>query len=151
MRAILQRVENSSVWVDGEVVGEIGRGMLVLLGVEKGDSLSEASAIAAKLAGLRIFSDADGKTNLDAQAIDGEFLVVSQFTLAASLARGRRPSFNSAAPPDLARPLVAAVMQDLAARGFVVAGGRFGANMKVELVNDGPVTFILEARDGRVA
>ena len=150
MRAILQRVEKSLVRVDHEVVGEIGRGMLVLLGVEKGDGPAEASAIAAKLAGLRIFSDADGKTNLDSKAVGGEFLVVSQFTLAASLARGRRPSFDMAAPADLARPLVEAVMTDLSERGFVVAGGRFGADMKVELINDGPVTFVLEARDGRV-
>lgn len=150
MRAILQRVENASVLVDGDVVGAIGPGMLVLLGVEQGDGQAEAAALSAKLAGLRIFSDGEGKTNLDARAVGGEFLVVSQFTLAASLSRGRRPSFNGAAPPDLARPLVEKVMSYLSSEGFKVEGGRFGAHMKVELVNDGPVTFVLEARNGRI-
>ena len=150
MRAILQRVSKSVVRVGGEAVGEIGRGMLVLLGVEKGDGPREASALAAKLAGLRVFTDAEGKMNLDSAAAGGEFLVVSQFTLGASLAKGRRPSFNSAAHPDAARPLVEQVMADLEGRGFRVAGGRFGAMMEVELVNDGPVTFVLDVRDGRV-
>ena len=150
MRSILQRVTRAVVRVDGQTVGEIGRGMLVLLGVEKGDGPAEAAALVAKLAGLRIFTDPEGKMNLDSAAIGGEFLVVSQFTLGASLAKGRRPSFNSAAHPDLARPLVEAVMADLANRGFRVAGGRFGADMQVELVNDGPVTFVLDVRDGRV-
>ena len=136
--------------VGEETAGEIGRGMLVLLGVEKGDGSPDATALAAKLAGLRIFEDAEGKMNLDSEAAGGEFLIVSQFTLGASLAKGRRPSFNSAAPPDLARPLVERVMADLTARGFRVEGGRFGADMKVELINDGPVTFVLDVRDGRV-
>ena len=150
MRAILQRVENSSVRVGGETVGAIGRGMLVLLGVEKGDGEAEADALAAKLSGLRVFTDAEGKMNLDSAAAGGEFLIVSQFTLGASLAKGRRPSFNSAAHPDAARPLVERVMADLEGRGFRVEGGRFGASMQVELVNDGPVTFVLDVRDGRV-
>ena len=150
MRAILQRVENSCVTVGDETVGAIGRGMLVLVGVEKGDSDADAAALAAKLAGLRIYTDAEGKMNLDSAAACGEFLIVSQFTLGASLARGRRPSFNSAAHPDVARPLVERVMSDLEARGFNVAGGRFGAEMRVALVNDGPVTFVLDVRDGRV-
>ena len=150
MRAILQRVEKSSVSVDGDTVGAIGRGMLVLVGVEKGDGEADAAALAAKLAGLRIFTDAEGKMNLDSAAAGGEFLIVSQFTLGASLAKGRRPSFNSAAHPDAARPLVERVMRDLEGRGFEVEGGRFGALMRVELVNDGPVTFVLDVRDGRV-
>ncbi|MCP3963828.1 MAG: D-tyrosyl-tRNA(Tyr) deacylase [bacterium] len=150
MRAILQRVEKAAVRVGGEVVGEIGRGMLVLVGVEKGDGPADAAVLAAKLAGLRIFSDPEGKMNLAADAVDGDFLIVSQFTLGASLAKGRRPSFNSAAVPEEARPLVESVMTNLRDRGFRVAGGRFGASMKVELVNDGPVTFLLEARDGRI-
>ncbi len=150
MRAILQRVEKARVLVAGETVGAIGRGMLVLVGVERGDGPDEAAALAAKLAGLRIFDDPEGKMNLDSAAVGGEFLIVSQFTLGASLARGRRPSFNSAAHPDAARPRVEEVMADLAARGFRVAGGRFGASMKVELTNDGPVTFVLDVRAGRV-
>ncbi len=150
MRAVLQRVSKAAVLVAGETVGEIGRGMLVLLGVEKGDSTSEAAALVAKLAGLRVFTDPEGKMNFDSAAVGGEFLIVSQFTLGASLAKGRRPSFNRAAYPDQARPLVEEVMADLTARGFRVAGGRFGADMRVELINDGPVTFILEVKDGRV-
>lgn len=138
------------VRVDGETVGEIGRGMLVLLGVEHGDGAAEAAATAAKIAGLRIFTDPDGKMNLDAAAVGGEFLIVSQFTLGASLVKGRRPSFNSAAHPDQARPLVEEVMAALRERGFKVAGGRFGADMQVELVNDGPVTFVLDVKGGRV-
>ncbi len=138
------------VRVGGETVGEIGRGMLVLVGVERGDGAADAAALAAKLAGLRIFTDPDGRMNLDSAAVGGEFLIVSQFTLGASLAKGRRPSFNAAAPPDQARPLVEAVMAALEARGLRVAGGRFGADMQVELVNDGPVTFVLEVKDGRV-
>ena len=144
MRAVLQRVAKAAVSVSGETVGEIGRGMLVLLGVEHDDGAAEAAALEAKLAGLRVFTDPDGKMNLDSAAIGGEFLIVSQFTLGASLAKGRRPSFNSAAPPDQARPLVEEVMAGLAARGFRVEGGRFGADMQVELVNDGPVTFVLD-------
>ena len=150
MRSILQRVGKAAVRVGGETVGTIGRGMLVLVCVEKGDGPAEAAALAAKLAGLRIFTDSAGKMNLDSAAVGGEFLIVSQFTLAASLARGRRPSFNSAAHLDEALPVVEEVMADLAARGFRVAGGRFGAQMQVELVNDGPVTFVLDVRDGRV-
>ena len=151
MRAVLQRVTSASVQVGDETVGAIGRGMLVLVGVEKGDLPAEAAALAAKLAGLRVFTDPEGKMNLDSAAVSGEFLIVSQFTLGASLARGRRPSFNSAAPPAVAQPLIEALMADLAARGFRVAGGRFGANMQVALVGDGPVTLVLDVRDGRVA
>ncbi len=150
MRSVLQRVSKAVVRVGGETVGEIGRGMLVLVGVERGDGPAEAAALAAKLSGLRLFTDPDGKMNLDSAAVGGEFLIVSQFTLGASLAKGRRPSFNAAAPPEKARPLVEEVMTALAARGFSVEGGRFGADMQVELVNDGPVTFVLDVKDGRV-
>ncbi len=150
VRAILQRVEKAAVRVAGETVGEIGRGLLVLVGVEKGDGLAEAGVLAAKLAGMRVFEDPEGKMNLAAAAAGGSFLIVSQFTLAASLARGRRPSFDNAERPDLAGPLVAAIIENLAGRGFEVAGGRFGARMQVELINDGPVTFILDVRDGRL-
>ena len=136
--------------VAGEVVGEIGRGVLALIGVEHGDTADDARALARKMAELRLFEDAEGRMNLDSAAVDGAFLVVSQFTLAASLVKGRRPSFNSAASPAVAEPLVRVVMEELRGRGFVVAGGRFGAMMKVELVNDGPVTFVLKVAGGRV-
>jgi D-tyrosyl-tRNA(Tyr) deacylase len=141
---ILQRVSSASVTVDGEVVGRIGRGILVLAGVELGDGPAAVAAAAEKLAGVRIFDDAEGRMNLDTRAVGGAFLVVSQFTLAGSLARGRRPSFDAAAPPAAAAPLVEALVADLRGRGFTVETGRFRARMEVALVNDGPVTFLLE-------
>ncbi|HEY7215536.1 MAG TPA: D-aminoacyl-tRNA deacylase [Thermoanaerobaculia bacterium] len=144
MRFICQRVSSASVRVEGEVVGEIGRGLLVFVGVERGDGPEKARAAAEKLAGLRVFEDAAGKMNLDVTAVGGAFLVVSQFTLAGSLARGRRPSFDRAAPPEEARPLVAALVADLRGRGFRVETGRFRAHMQVALVNDGPVTLFAE-------
>ncbi|MEM9553162.1 MAG: D-aminoacyl-tRNA deacylase [Acidobacteriota bacterium] len=150
MRSILQRVSKASVTVDGEIVGEIGAGLLVLVGAEVGDAEAEAEATAEKLAVLRIFEDDDGKMNRSAEDVGAEFLVVSQFTLGASLRKGRRPSFNHAAPPPVAEPLVEHVIAALRRRGFRVAEGRFGAMMEVALVNDGPVTFVLDARDGRV-
>jgi D-aminoacyl-tRNA deacylase len=127
-----------------ETVGAIGRGVLVLVGVERGDGPAQAAAAAEKLAGLRLFDDAEGKMNLSTAEVGGAFLVVSQFTLAGSLARGRRPSFDRAAPPAEAEPLVEALVADLRRRGFPVATGRFRARMEVALVNDGPVTFVLE-------
>lgn len=150
MRAILQRVDEAFVEVAGSRVGAIGRGVLVLLGVERRDGRADAAALAAKLGGLRLFEDEEGKTNLGVAAAGGAFLVVSQFTLAASLKKGRRPSFDNAARPEDAEPLVAAVMDDLRAQGFTVEGGRFRAMMKVHLVNDGPLTFVLEVREGQV-
>jgi D-tyrosyl-tRNA(Tyr) deacylase len=141
---ILQRVSSAAVTVDGEVVGRIGRGILVLAGVLRGDGPVQVAAAAEKLAGLRIFDDPDGKMNLSTRAVGGAFLVVSQFTLAGSLARGRRPSFDDAAPPAEAAPLVDALVFDLRSRGFTVETGRFRARMEVALVNDGPVTFLLE-------
>lgn len=150
MRAILQRVEGACVLVEGKKVGEIGRGVLVLLGVERGDGPEDARVLAGKLGGLRLFEDAEGKTNLSTAEADGAFLVVSQFTLAASLRKGRRPSFDDAARPEDAEPLVAAVMEELRRQGFRVEGGKFRAMMKVHLVNDGPLTFVLEVRQGKV-
>jgi len=126
------------------VVGEIGQGLLVFVGIERGDGPEKVRAAAEKLAGLRVFEDGGGKMNLDLAAVGGSFLVVSQFTLAGSLARGRRPSFDGAAPPDEARPLVEALVDDLRGRGFQVETGRFRAMMEVALVNDGPVTLIAE-------
>jgi|SRR6185295_6431104 len=144
MRLILQRVCSASVRVAGEVVGEIGRGLLVLVGIERGDDAAKVRTAAEKLAGLRVFEDAAGKMNLDLTAVGGSFLVVSQFTLAGSIAKGRRPSFDRAAPPEEARPLVEALVADLRERGFRVETGRFRAHMEVTLVNDGPVTLIAE-------
>lgn len=144
MKLVLQRVRSASVRVSGETVGEIGRGLLVLAGIEKGDGPEQVRAAADKLAGLRVFEDEAGKMNLDLAAAGGAFLVVSQFTLAGSLARGRRPSFDKAAPPDEAAPLVEMLVEDLRQRGFQVETGRFRAHMEVALVNDGPVTLIAE-------
>lgn len=130
--------------MEGEVVGRIGRGMLVLAGVEKGDGPAQVEKAAAKLNGLRIFDDSEGRMNLDAGACGGAFLVVSQFTLAGSLARGRRPSFDGAAPPEVAEPLVEQLVERLRLDGHRVETGRFRARMEVELVNEGPVTFVLD-------
>ncbi|MDY7094294.1 MAG: D-aminoacyl-tRNA deacylase [Acidobacteriota bacterium] len=144
MRVILQRVASASVEVAGETVGAIGKGLLLFVGVEKGDGPEQTRAAVEKLARLRIFEDDKGRMNLDAAVAGGEFLVVSQFTLAASLNKGRRPSFERAAPPAVAEPLVTAVAEGLRQRGFTVAEGSFGAHMEVRLLNDGPVTFVLD-------
>jgi D-aminoacyl-tRNA deacylase len=144
MRLICQRVRSASVSVAGEVVGEIGTGLLIFVGIERGDGLEKVRAAAEKLAGLRVFEDAAGKMNLDLAAVGGAFLVVSQFTLAGSIAKGRRPSFDRAAPPEEARPLVEVLVEDLRGRGFRVETGRFRAYMQVALVNDGPVTLMAE-------
>jgi D-tyrosyl-tRNA(Tyr) deacylase len=144
MRLVLQRVANASVAVGGEVVGSIGRGILALVGVERDDGAANVDRAVEKLAELRIFEDDTGKMNLAAREIAGGLLVVSQFTLAASLARGRRPSFDAAAPPDRAEPLIESLVTGLRQRGLEVATGRFGARMEVALVNDGPVTFVLD-------
>jgi D-tyrosyl-tRNA(Tyr) deacylase len=144
MRLVLQRVSSASVRVDGEVVGEIGRGLLALVGIERGDGPEQVRAAAEKLAGLRIFEDTAGKMNLDLAAVEGAFLIVSQFTLAGSAAKGRRPSFDGAAPPGEAEPLMDALVHDLRGRGFRVETGRFRAHMEVALVNDGPVTLIVD-------
>ncbi|MFL6193963.1 MAG: D-aminoacyl-tRNA deacylase [Thermoanaerobaculia bacterium] len=144
MRVVIQRVSSASVTVAGEVVGEIGRGLLVLVGIERGDGPEAVRAAAGKLAGLRVFEDEAGKMNLDTAAVGGAFLVVSQFTLAGTVERGRRPSFDGAAPPAEAEPLVEALVQDLRGRGFQVETGRFRAMMDVALVNDGPVTLVAD-------
>lgn len=144
MRLVIQRVSSASVRVDSEVVGEIGRGLLVLAGVERGDGIEKVRAAAEKLAGLRVFEDDAGKMNLDTLAVGGAFLVVSQFTLAGSIARGRRPSFDRAAPPGEAAPLVDALVEELRSRGYRVETGRFRAHMEVSLVNDGPVTLVAD-------
>jgi D-tyrosyl-tRNA(Tyr) deacylase len=144
MRLIVQRVSSAAVRVDGATVGAIGPGLLVLAGVERGDTPAAAHAAADKLAGLRVFDDAAGKMNLDIAAAGGSFLVVSQFTLAGSVARGRRPSFDRAAPPAEAEPLIDLLVARLRDKGFTVATGRFRARMQVALVNEGPVTLIAD-------
>ena len=144
MRIVLQRVERASVRVEGELVAQIGRGVLALVGIQDGDGAETVVAAAGKMAGLRLFADQAGKMNLDAAGVHGAFLIVSQFTLASSLEKGRRPSFDGAAPPAVAQPLVEQLVLELRRQGFEVAAGRFGAHMAVELVNDGPVTFVLD-------
>ncbi len=144
MRLILQRVRSASVTVEDREIARIGQGILVLAGVQKGDGLEQVRRAADKLATLRIFEDEDGKMNLDTAAVGGSILLVSQFTLAGSLAKGRRPSFDGAAPGPRAEPLVEALAERLRAAGLAVQTGEFGAHMEVALVNDGPVTFLLE-------
>lgn len=150
MRAVVQRVSRAGVTVDGDVVGDIGAGLLVLVGVGTGDTEADADALAAKIAGLRIFPDSDGKMNRSVAEAGGAALVVSQFTLLADVARGRRPSFTGAADPSVAEPLIDRVAAGLEGAGIAVARGRFGAHMEVESVNDGPVTILLESVGGRV-
>jgi len=147
VKALIQRVSRASVEVDGEVLGAIGAGSLILLGVAAGDGVDEARRLARKTAELRIFEDADGHFNLSLLDSGGEALVVSQFTLLADTRRGRRPSFTEAAAPELAEALVLEFEESLRAAGVHVASGRFGAHMKVELVNDGPVTIMLDTSD----
>lgn len=144
MRAVIQRVSEASVTVDEKVVGAIGRGFLVLLGVETGDEESKARWLAEKIAGLRLFEDDHGKMNLDISDVSGEVLVVSQFTLLGDCSRGRRPSFIKAAPPEEANRLYLYFAEVLRQQGLTVAMGQFQANMQVRLTNDGPVTLILE-------
>jgi D-tyrosyl-tRNA(Tyr) deacylase len=150
MRAVVQRVSTASVRVDDEVVGAIGSGLLVLVGVAPGDGPAEASALADKLAGLRVFADEAGKMNLSIRDVGGEALVVSQFTLLGDVRKGRRPSFTGAAPPHDAEPIVESLVDELERRDVTCATGRFGAMMTVSLVNDGPVTMIVEVADGAV-
>ena len=144
MRAVLQRVSSASVRVDGEIVGEIGRGVLVLLGVRVGDGEQEARWLAEKIAGLRILEDADGKMNRSLLDDGLAALVVSQFTLYGDVRKGRRPSWVDAAPPELAEPLYERFCTFLAESGVPVQKGRFRKHMDVALVNDGPVTLILD-------
>ncbi len=147
MRAVIQRVSRASVEVEGEVVGHIGRGLLILLGVGKDDTEEDAQYVADKTATLRIFADEHGKMNEAVGNVGGGLLVVSQFTLLGDTRKGRRPGFDRAAPPDDARRLYDAVVTLLRARGLPVETGRFGASMAVELVNDGPVTLLVDSRE----
>ena len=146
MKIVLQRVRNAHVSVDGREVGRIGRGLCLLVGVEKGDTESDAEALARKAVELRIFPDARDKMNLSVLDVGGEVLAVSQFTLAGSTARGRRPSFDNAEAPARAAELFGVFTAKVRERGLVVATGVFQAMMDVHLVNDGPVTFVLDSR-----
>lgn len=145
MRAVVQRVSSASVSVDQELVSSIGRGLLVLLGVARDDDLEDARYMADKVASLRIFADESGKMNLSVEEIGGEVLVVSQFTLLGDCRKGRRPNFTQSAPPEVALPLYESFIQHLRERGLRVQEGRFGAMMAVSLINDGPVTLIVES------
>ncbi len=144
MRAVIQRVSEASVTVEGEQVAQIGRGFLILLGVSHSDGEAEAAYLARKIAGLRLFEDAEGKTNLGLSDVGGEALAVSQFTLYADARKGRRPSFTDAARPEQAQPLYRRFCELLAAEGIPVQRGIFQAHMQVALVNDGPVTLWLD-------
>lgn len=147
MKALLQRVSRASVAVDGEVVGEIGQGLAVLLGVAEGDTEKDADYVVSKFANLRIFSDEAGKFNLSALDITGEILLISQFTLLADSRHGRRPGFTGAAPPDRAEKLFNYAVEKTRAAGLKVATGRFQQHMEVEIHNSGPVTVMLDSRD----
>ena len=144
MKAVLQRVRRGCVSVDDRTIAEISRGLVILLGVGQGDTESEASWLAEKCAVLRVFEDAEGKTNLSVLDVNGEAIVVSQFTLHADTRKGRRPSFIKAADPKIAEPLVTLFAEHLAAQGVATQLGIFGAHMLVEIENDGPVTILLE-------
>jgi D-tyrosyl-tRNA(Tyr) deacylase len=144
MRALLQRVVEASVVVDGAVIGEINRGWLVLLGVGKDDQEEHVDRILDKIIGLRLFADKEGKFNLSVKDIGGSLFIVSQFTLYADTSRGRRPGFSDAAAPESAKKLYDSMLEKAAATGLNVKGGMFGADMKVSLINDGPVTVMLD-------
>ena len=146
MRAVIQRVQRARVTIDGEVAGEIGVGLLVLLGVTYSDKEEQANWLAEKIVGLRIFADDDGKMDRDVTEAGGAVLVVSQFTLYGDCRKGRRPSFVDAAAPPIAIPLYEAFVNGVKRLGIPVATGRFGADMQVELVNDGPVTLIVDGK-----
>ena len=145
MRAVVQRVSRASVAVEGKITGEIGRGFLVLLGVAKSDVTANADYLAEKISGLRVFEDAAGKMNLALADVQGAVLAVSQFTLHGDVRRGKRPSFDSAAPPDQARKLYEYFVERVRALGLRCETGVFQAMMQVELVNDGPVTILLDS------
>jgi D-tyrosyl-tRNA(Tyr) deacylase len=146
MRAVVQRVSRASVAIDGKTVGAIETGLVVLLGITHDDTPENARWLAEKIVGLRIFNDVDGKMNRDLVDVGGAMLIVSQFTLYGDSRKGKRPSFIDAAPPPVAIPLYEEFINGVKALGIPVATGQFGADMKVELVNDGPVTLIVDSK-----
>lgn len=148
MKVVLQRVLSADVKVDGALINEIQRGFLLLVGVECGDTQADAQTLAAKISGLRIFEDENGKMNLPLSQVNGSILAISQFTLCADCRKGKRPSFINAALPDVAKPLYEYFCEELVKNGVEdVKQGVFGADMKVSLVNDGPVTLILDSKE----
>jgi D-tyrosyl-tRNA(Tyr) deacylase len=147
MRVVIQRVSRAAVTVDAETVASIGRGLVALVGVAEGDGEEEALRLARKCAEMRVFADAEGKFNLSLLDVGGEALVVSQFTLLADVRKGRRPSFVAAAAPESAEPLVEAFARAMGEAGVRTQTGRFGAMMAVELVNEGPVTIVLDSEE----
>ena len=150
MRIVIQRVSRAAVEVSEAEVGAIARGLLVLVGIDSSDTAADATAAARKVAGLRVFADETGHMNLSVTDVDGSVLVVSQFTLLGDTRKGRRPSFTRAAPPEIAEPLIDQFVELLRAQDLTVETGEFGAMMQVSLINDGPVTILLEVRDGKV-
>ncbi len=148
MRLVVQRVSRASVTVGGERISDIGAGDLALVGAEDGDTADDARYLADKLCGLRVFEDADGKMNLSVADVGGSVLLVSQFTLLGDARKGRRPSFSRAARPEIAEALLEDMCAQLKMRGLAVKTGRFGAHMEVELINDGPVTILIDSRKG---
>ncbi len=147
MKAVIQRVSEASVNVEGEVVGEIEQGLVVLLGVNEKDEEADADYLAEKIPNLRIFNDADGKMNLSLLDVGGQLLAISQFTLYANTRKGRRPSFIEAAPPEKADALYKYFMKKIEAQGIAVERGQFGAMMLVKIFNDGPITIIMDSED----
>jgi D-aminoacyl-tRNA deacylase len=147
LKALLQRVTHASVTVSGQTVGSIGQGLVVLVGIADGDTLGDARLLAQKTAGLRIFSDSNSKFNLSALDVQGEILIISQFTLLADARKGRRPSFIEAAPPALAEDLFNSFVDEIKTTGLKVETGRFQTHMLVEIHNDGPVTIMLDSRE----
>ena len=147
MKFLIQRVRHASVTVENEVIGKIGHGLLVLVGVSNEDTQQIADKMIDKMTKLRIFDDADGKTNLAISDVGGEFLIISQFTLYADCRKGNRPSFTNAGKPDVANELYEYVIASLKEKGFVAEHGSFGADMKVELLNDGPFTVMLDSAE----
>lgn len=150
MRAVIQRVSEADVSVEGEMIAAIGTGLVVLVGVATQDTEQDAMTLATKLVGLRIFPDHDRKMNRSIVDVGGSMLLISQFTLLADLRKGRRPAFNGAAPPEIAEPLLATFAAAIEAEGVEVEQGRFGAMMDVSLTNDGPVTIVIDVVDGKV-
>lgn len=150
MRAVIQRVSKAALTADGAPYSRIGKGLVVLAGAVEGDGVEDASYIATKLAKLRIFEDSAGKMNLDVSAADGEIMIVSQFTLFANTRKGNRPSFNGAAQPEVAEPLIIFLAEELRKQGVKAVTGVFGAHMDIEMTCDGPVTIIIDSADRHV-